>query len=91
MFSESVQRGFRPAVACLFVLLAMLLVAAPAQAELLFNRDFASDLNGWDNEFDRPAEWSSRDANGASDSGSAQIGSVGTSNGGILLALSQCH
>jgi len=91
VFSESVQRGFRPAVACLFVLLAMLLVAAPAQAELLFNRDFASDLNGWDNEFDRPAEWSSRDANGASDSGSAQIGSVGTSNGGILLALSQCH
>ena len=74
------------------ILLATLLLigTAQAQTELLSNPGFAMDLSGWSNLNNRPAQWDAADASSNPASGSALLTNVGTSNGAIPLALSQC-
>ena len=68
----------------------LLIGNAQAQTELLTNPGFAMDLAGWSNLNNRPAQWDAADADNDPASGSALLTNVGTSNGGIPLALSQC-
>jgi hypothetical protein len=65
-------------------------LAAQAQTNSLSNPGFESDFSGWEQFFGRIGEWSSEDADGSGNSGSALLSNEGTSDGIVPLVLHQC-
>jgi hypothetical protein len=85
---KSTCRGI--ALLLLAVFFTALCGTAQAQVNGLENGSFDTNLSGWEVFVDRPREWSSEDADGSNDSGSALVGHLGVSSGSIPLVLYQC-
>lgn len=76
--------------AVLFLLLTGFGLTVQAQSNAIENPGFESDLSGWGKYFGRIGEWSSEDAGGSEDSGSALLGNEGAAGGFTPLVLHQC-
>lgn len=65
-------------------------LALQAQTNVVANPGFDTNLSGWTKAFGGPGEWSSEDAMGMGDSGSALLGNEGTGDGVVPFVLVQC-